>query len=415
MDRRTFYQLIISQLHEDGFTDIANQLSNATLIPRTEQATPQRLYKFASQGRIKELKGTGKDKPWPEEDSLLAFGARPRGLDFEREKERPPDRLSYRFTTKYLTTHKGSVRCARFSPDGKWVVTGSADASVKLADVEKMKAHGTKDSDGHLEDWTSRNVTRSFYDHSSTVTDVCFHPTATILASCSKDMTIKFFDYSKVHVKRSAKAFQDSVRLRSLDFHPSGDFLLASGRDSRIRLYDANTQQAFIGPNPSENHLSAVNMVRYNYDGSMYASAGKDGTIKIWDTTSATRISDFTAAHSGFAAASVQFSRNGRYLLSCGKDSTVKLWDLSTARPLRIYSGAVLSKRRLPATFSFFEDYVLAPDESGPVGIIWDSRLGDLLQRLTGHIHQLRFIASSPTENVIITCSEDSRARLWMA
>lgn len=228
-------------------------------------------------------------------------------------------------------------------------------------------------------------------------------------------MTIKFFDYSKVHVKRSAKAFQDSVRLRSLDFHPSGDFLLASGRDSRIRLYDANTQQAFIGPNPSENHLSAVNMVRYNYDGSMYASAGKDGTIKIWDTTSATRISDFTAAHSGFAAASVQFSRNGRYLLSCGKDSTVKLWDLSTARPLRIYSGAVLSKRRLPATFSFFEDYVLAPDESGPVGIIWDSRLGDLLQRLTGHIHQLRFIASSPTENVIITCSEDSRARLWMA
>jgi len=49
-----------------------------------------------------------------------------------------------------------------------------------------------------------------------TVTDVCFHPTATILASCSKDMTIKFFDYSKVHVKRSAKAFQVCTVLQLL-------------------------------------------------------------------------------------------------------------------------------------------------------------------------------------------------------
>jgi hypothetical protein len=103
----------------------------------------------------------------------------------------------------------------------------------------------------------------------------------------------------------------------------------------------------------------------------VYASAGKDGNIKLWDTTSATCISTFPAAHSGNAVmlllllllqvmtprgcspstysclqvTSVQFSRNGRYLLSCGKDSTVKLWDLSTTRPLRIYSGSVLSVR----------------------------------------------------------------------
>ncbi len=41
-----------------------------------------------------------------------------------------------------------------------------------------------------------------------TVTDVCFHPTTPLLASCSKDMSIKFFDYSKTHAKRSVKFIQ---------------------------------------------------------------------------------------------------------------------------------------------------------------------------------------------------------------
>jgi WD40 repeat protein len=110
------------------------------------------------------------------------------------------------------------------------------DTSVKLADVEKMKAHGDKKDHDHMDDGASRNVTRSFYDHSSvrtsecvwptpcrvahsgdgcthswsvqTVTDVCFHPTTPLLASCSKDMSIKFFDYSKTHAKRSVKFIQ---------------------------------------------------------------------------------------------------------------------------------------------------------------------------------------------------------------
>jgi WD40 repeat protein len=99
-----------------------------------------------------------------------------------------------------------------------------------------------------------------------------------------------------------------------------------------------------------------------------------------------------------------------------------------------------VQKRRLPATFSFNEDYVLAPDESAAVAIIWDTRSGapslspvracavarpqvsdslkhssgDLLQRLTGHNQLLRYLASSPVENALVTCSDDSRARFWM-
>lgn len=77
--------------------------------------------------------------------SSVLFGSsfRPKLLDLERERraclwfaiamtimivpylcasvhaeEGAPEKLSCRFSTRYLTTHKGSVRCARFSYDG---------------------------------------------------------------------------------------------------------------------------------------------------------------------------------------------------------------------------------------------------------------------------------------------------------
>ena len=56
---------------------------------------------------------------------------------------------------------------------------------------------------------------------------------------------------------------QDVFAVRSLHFHPTGDFLLAGSDDSPIRIYDCATLQGYINPIPSTNHTAAVNMVYY--------------------------------------------------------------------------------------------------------------------------------------------------------
>ncbi len=53
-----------------------------------------------------------------------------------------------------------------------------------------------------------------------------FHPTFSVLASGSNDCTIKFFDYSKPSVKRSYRAVQEVASVKTLAFHPSGDYML---------------------------------------------------------------------------------------------------------------------------------------------------------------------------------------------
>lgn len=51
-------------------------------------------------------------------------------------------------------------------------------------------------------------VIRTLYDHVDEVTCLAFHPTEQILASGSRDYTLKLFDYSKPSAKRAFKHIQ---------------------------------------------------------------------------------------------------------------------------------------------------------------------------------------------------------------
>lgn len=57
-------------------------------------------------------------------------------------------------------------------------------------------------------------VIRTLYDHVDEVTCLAFHPTEQILASGSRDYTLKLFDYSKPSAKRAFKYIQ--VGLKSI-------------------------------------------------------------------------------------------------------------------------------------------------------------------------------------------------------
>src|SRR5260370_851423 len=69
-----------------------------------------------------------------------------------------------------------SVWCVAFSPDGKRVVSGSVDRTVKVWDAEKGQE------------------TLTLKGHTSTLTSVTFTPDGKPVVSCSKDQTVKVWD-----------------------------------------------------------------------------------------------------------------------------------------------------------------------------------------------------------------------------
>ncbi|CAB0031431.1 unnamed protein product [Trichogramma brassicae] len=413
-NRELLYRHMISQLFYDGHQAIAVQLSN--LIQSEPPCPPSdRLLHLMLIGMAHEP-----DRSKKENNHGSTFSAENTlgpGLDLEFETEatvQAPEPAQYE--TAYVTSHKGNCRAGAFSADGQLIATGSVDASIKILDVDRMLAKSAPEevpgdqTGGHP-------VIRTLYDHLEEVTCLEFHPREPILVSGSRDFTVKLFDYSKASVKKAFRTITDADQIRCLSFHPTGDFLVVGTNHPVIRLYDVNTSQCFVSSFPSHQHTGGITSLKYCSDAKIFASASKDGSIKLWDGISNKCINTFTKAHDGNQVCSVTFTRNGKYLLSSGKDSLIKLWELSTSRCLIAYTGAGTTgkqEHKAQAIFNHTEDYVMFPDEATTSLCAWNSRNASRKQLLSlGHNGPVRMIVHSPVSPAFLTCSDDFRARFW--
>lgn len=316
------------------------------------------------------------------------------------------------FDTKFITTHKEACRVVKFNQEGTLVATGSDDASIKLIDVEKMKVYNSASNSKNFSKESAKPVIRTFYDHIKPVSDVVFHPRAAVLASSSSDQTIKFYDMTSSN-KRSFLQIQEHHSVKSLDFHPSGDFLLVGTQQPLLRLYDVEKLNAFTTKNGRDNHKGSINRAKYSRDAKMFVSCSKDGSIKVWDAVNGTCINTIEKAHDGMSVTQVNISSEGKQILSSGKDGSVHLFDLSTGNKIQSYGGANHSKCRAESTWTCNEDFVIGVSDK--VVVVWEALSGRNIARLSGHTNSISSIASSPSEYSFVSCSLDSRARFWVA
>jgi WD40 repeat protein len=85
---------------------------------------------------------------------------------------------------------------------------------------------------------------------------------------------------------------------------------------NRCRQQGGAENASFVG------HTTWALGVAYSPDGKRIASAGADGTVKVWDVRNGQKLFDLKG-HAG-SVTCVTFSPDGKYLASAGDDKTVK-------------------------------------------------------------------------------------------
>jgi len=326
-----------------------------------------------------------------------------------------------------FTTLTTPLRAMTFTRDGKTLVTGSMDGSIRVWNVERkqqigllQEPRGETDlslavayapdgasvaaglADGRIRVFRLAPAASvySWQAHGDATAAVAYSADGRLLASGGYENDVKLWNPATGELVRTLKGHQGwSV---ALAFSPDGRTLASGGYDRTIILWNVEegTQRLKLS-----GHTAPIRSLAFAHEGSLLASGGADGTVRLWDAASGeprATLSD----HKGVVRA-VAFSADDRLLASGGEDRVVRLWNVETHD-----LGNRLAKHTDVVTALTFIEGTLVSASLDHSLTVWDVATGKPLTNSdTGS--QVIAMAPAPDGKQILTSQPVQKLTLW--
>jgi WD40 repeat protein len=281
--------------------------------------------------------------------------------------------------------HQGDVEAVSWSPDGRWLATGSDDGKVRIWDT------------------LTGQERRRFEGHTGIVWSLSWSPDGRRLASGSDDTTVRICDTETGQERCRLEGHTNAVM--SMSWSPAGHWLVTGSFDKTIRIWDAQTGQEW---RRLEGVTSFVWSVSWSPDGRWLASGSEDRTVRIWDGETGQERSRLEG-HTD-SVGSLSWSPDGRWLASGSSDNTVRIWDAESGQERRRLDGHTASVWSV----SWSPDgRWLASGSYDDAVRIWDAETGQARCLLEGHTSSVRSVSWSSDGRWVASGSYDNTIRIW--
>ncbi|ORY59903.1 WD40-repeat-containing domain protein [Leucosporidium creatinivorum] len=235
-----------------------------------------------------------------------------------------------------LTGHSANVTSLAWHAEGKWLVSGSEDGTVKIWDVRTATPQ--------------RN-----YAHQAPVNDLALHSNQGELISCDQSGAIKIWDLGADCCSHDLLPEED-VPMRSVSIASDGSSLVAGNHKGVVYVWNIQPGLTFTSLQPKtkfQAHSRYLIKVLVSPDTKNIATCSADTTIKIWsaaNSTPATGGKGTVDASSAYTLDKVlqghqrwvwdmAYSADSAYLVSASSDHTARLWELASGTTVRQYSA----------------------------------------------------------------------------
>ena len=116
----------------------------------------------------------------------------------------------------------------------------------------------------------------------------------------------------------------------NVEFSPDGTLLASAGKDGYARIWSTSSWQLV---RPIEASTTEVNVAAFSPDGQQIATVDDEGKLKFWDLAAGSLLRE-TLAHDGDAVIA-RFTPDGKRIVTGGReDGRLKFWDVASGTML---------------------------------------------------------------------------------
>lgn len=259
--------------------------------------------------------------------------------------------------------------------------------------------------------------------HTSEINAVEFSPDGRFILTGGDDDTIKLWEAQS---SRLIRTFKDNDNVVFISFLPGGDSFFSVNDKSNICIWKIKTGEKLHEFSLGDFSISSVDTVTYDGKRlraivglRLYEADVMAGTIgTIIERPKSAPVTGYLGFGFGFRNA---VGKDGRLMLSSVRDTpnenlmkskhkTMMLWEISTGRILSTLSG----HSDIIDTMALTDDHRYALSGSRDKTVrLWDLRRGQAAAVFTGHQHSIEAVALSPDQKYVLSGSRDQTMKLW--
>ncbi|KAG2346441.1 WD40 repeat-like protein [Suillus weaverae] len=295
--------------------------------------------------------------------------------------------------TQAVRQRKNKVWAVAFFKDGRRVVTGSHDKTLRILDVRQ----------------TREMVGGPFKGHTDRVRSVAISPDDRRIASGGDDAVIIIWDTESKQMILNPLV-KHTEKVNSVCFSPDGKRVASGSHDSTVVVWDAETG-AVLATLDSQHRRKTVHVwsVSFSPDGLKLASGSSDHTIRVWRTVNAEYLLKINAGQ--WSVRSVVWSPDGNQLVSGSSDNTAKFWNSSNGE--KIGQPCIGHTRWITCLAISSDNSFIATASDDSTVRLWCTKTHKQIGHALEHAKKVHSVAISPNAELLVSGADDGNLQLW--